>query len=275
MTQTQQAPITRGHLAYVDVGDGEPIVLLHGGVLDHRMWSAQVDTLARDRRVIVPDLRGHGMSSTPTGPFRHCDDVAELVRHLGIDRAVLVGVSMGGSTAVDVAIEYPDMVTALVVSGAGASEPDWRDPWMLEFFATWARNAREQDPEAWMDTFLRLAHGPHRSRNDVAPRVIEQLREQAAFTLSNHVAGREPILPGPVKDARRRSHDITVPVLAVSGALDSDDHIRLARELAAAVANGSAVTVADTAHYSNMERPEQFNGVVLEFLARRSKAMMR
>ncbi|MGS0683636.1 alpha/beta fold hydrolase [Nakamurella sp. GG22] len=267
MTDLHHAPIRDGHLAYLDVGQGTPLVLLHGGALDHRMWSRQVGALSNDHRVIAPDLRGHGRSSTPTGPFRHCDDIADLMHELGTGPAVVIGVSMGGSTAVDMAIEYPDTVAALVVSGAGSSEPDWRDPWMLALFATWERAAQEKDAEAWIDTFLLIGNGPHRTLDDLDPRVLEELREQAVHTITSHVSGGSPVLPDPVSNARQRARDISVPLLAISGTLDSDDHIRIARELAEAVADGSTVVIAGTAHYPNMEQPDEFNSAILEFLA--------
>ncbi len=266
MIAMHTAPIRDGHLSYLDVGGGTPLVFLHGGALDHRMWSRQVDALSNAHRVIAPDLRGHGMSSTPTGPFRHCDDVVDLMAHLGTGPAVVIGLSMGASTAVDVAIEYPDMVAAVVVSGAGTSEPDWRDPWMLDLFATWQRNAQEKDADAWIDTFLRIGNGPHRTLDDLDPRVRDELREQAVHTITTHVSSGAPVLPGNVSNATQRTRNIAVPLLAVSGALDSDDHVRMARELAATVRDGSTVVIAGTAHYPNMERPDEFNSAVLDFL---------
>ncbi|MET7433034.1 MULTISPECIES: alpha/beta fold hydrolase [Streptomyces] len=96
------------------------------------MWDEQMRAFAPHYRVIAPDARGHGASSNATRPFRPADDLAALLRHLDVGPAVLVGVSMGGGTAVDTALEHPELVRAVVVSGVGTSEPYFENPWSLE-----------------------------------------------------------------------------------------------------------------------------------------------
>ncbi|WP_420714398.1 alpha/beta fold hydrolase [Streptomyces sp. NRRL WC-3744] len=108
-----------GSLAYRDAGEGRPLVLLHAGFFDHSMWDEQIRAFAPHYRVIAPDARGHGASSNATRPFRPADDLAALLRHLDVGPAVLVGISMGGGTAVDTALEHPELVRAVVVSGVG------------------------------------------------------------------------------------------------------------------------------------------------------------
>lgn len=266
-TSLLTVPVDGGHLAYRDAGSGSPVVLLHGGGLDSRMWSPQIEALAADHRVIAVDARGHGQSSTPAKPFRHVDDLAALFTRLGIDSAVVVGLSMGAGTAVDTAVEYPGLVRGLVVSGTGTSAPDFRDPWVLDIMQTWARTQAERDAEGWIAAFMRFLPGPHRGMTDVDPQVVREVETMVRHTLENHVADTDPVLPGPVDDVRTRAAAIAVPVLAVIGGADSDDHIRMARELADAVANGSATTIDDTAHYPNLEKPAEFNAALRTFLA--------
>lgn len=122
---------TDGLLTYRDEGprDGEALVLLHSVFAD----STQFDTLipgltALGYRVIAPDARGHGRSANAAKPFRQADDLADLLRNLGLRQVVLVGVSMGGMIGVDTAVEHPELVRALVVSGRGLGEPDLTDP---------------------------------------------------------------------------------------------------------------------------------------------------
>ncbi|MGP8296834.1 alpha/beta fold hydrolase [Streptomyces inhibens] len=254
-----------GHLAYRDVGAGPPLVLLHGGFLDHGMWDDQVPLLAPDYRVIVPDARGHGASSNASGPFRHTDDLAALLRHLGVAPAALVGLSMGASIAVDTALEHPDLVRALVVSGAGTSEPEFQDPWVKDIQAEWARTAAAGDAEGFVNAHLLFASGPHRTLDDVDPNVVRRLREMAGRTIAKHT-GTEPVQLVPVTETWTRAAKITIPVLAINGGVDADDHIGMAERLVHTVANGRAATVEDTAHYPNMERPEAFNTILGEFL---------
>ncbi|MFJ6688551.1 alpha/beta fold hydrolase [Streptomyces sp. NPDC091294] len=254
-----------GDLAYRDTGSGPALVLLHGGFLDHRMWDDQVAALAATHRVVVPDARGHGASANATRPFRPADDVAALLRHLGIDSAVLVGLSMGGGTAVDTALEHPGLVRALVVSGAGTSEPDFRDPWTTSVLADWGRALAAGDVDAWLEAFLRFVPGPHRTMEDVDPGVVRRQRDMALGTIRKHTAG-EPDLRVPVPDTWQRIAAVGVPVLAVRGGVDSEDHLRMADRLARTVAHGRSVTVEGTAHYPNMERPDAFNEIVADFL---------
>ncbi|CAL9367295.1 alpha/beta fold hydrolase [Streptomyces sp. enrichment culture] len=254
-----------GDLAYRDTGSGPALVLLHGGFLDHRMWDDQVAALAATHRVVVPDARGHGASANATRPFRPADDVAALLRHLGIDSAVLVGLSMGGGTAVDTALEHPGLVRALVVSGAGTSEPDFRDPWTTSVLADWGRALAAGDVDAWLEAFLRFVPGPHRTMEDVDPGVVRRQRDMALGTVRKHTAA-EPDLRVPVPDTWQRIAAVGVPVLAVRGGVDSEDHLRMADRLARTVAHGRSVTVEGTAHYPNMERPDAFNEIVADFL---------
>ncbi|MCO1660016.1 alpha/beta fold hydrolase [Pseudonocardia humida] len=277
-SELSRVEIPDGHLAYRDTGAGVPVVLLHGGTLDHRMWDGQVGPLvAAGHRVIAVDARGHGASSTATAPFRHCDDVAVLLRALDTGPAVLVGVSMGASTVLDVALEHPELARALVISGAGTSEPDFRDPWILRMQADWRRAAEAADAEAWIETFLRLGAGPHRDVVAADPEVMARTRAMALDTITAHVPtgpdGRPtaPAPPTPVARTWERLPGVTAPLLAIIGGIDSDDHIAMAERAAGLVAHGRTATVGGTAHYPNMERPDLFDAILLRFLAEHAR----
>ncbi|SFY49884.1 alpha/beta fold hydrolase [Streptomyces sp. F-1] len=254
-----------GSLAYRDAGEGQPLVLLHAGFFDHRMWDEQTRAFAPRYRVIAPDARGHGASSNATRPFRPADDLAALLRHLGVGPAVLVGVSMGGGTAVDTALEYPGLVRAVVVSGVGTSEPYFEDPWSLEVLGEQNSALAAGDIEGWLDGHVRFAAGPHRSVADVDADLANRLRAMASRTIAKHTAG-EPDHRLPVPHTWRRAASIDVPVLAINGALDVSDHVAMAERLVQAVPDGRAVSVEDTAHFPNMEQPAAFNALLAEFL---------
>jgi pimeloyl-ACP methyl ester carboxylesterase len=178
-----------GRLAYEDSGAGDPLVLLHGGFLDHHMWDDQLPAFASRYRVIAPDARGHGASASATRPFRSADDVAALLRHLGTGPAILAGVSMGAGTAVDIALEYPDHVRALVVSGAGTSEPTFTDPWTQTVLGQWTAAMAAGDLDGSIEAFTLFAAGPGRSLGDVAPGVVARIRDMARRTMSKHGPG--------------------------------------------------------------------------------------
>lgn len=248
-----------------------PVVLLHGGVVDRRMWGPQLGAYP-DRAVIVPDARGHGGSSDADGPYRLTDDVIALLDALEIDRAVLVGVSMGGGTAVDTALEHPARVAGLVVSGTGTSEAEFTDPWMRSTLADWKAAEVGGDLEGWIDAFMRFTAGPHRRPEDVDPAVWQLVETMARETIADHLrlgsdgAPIPPVPPEPVTQTWQRVGGIQVPVLALSGALDGDDHRRMGRRLADAVPVGRHREVPGSGHYPNLENPGAFDAAVREHL---------
>ncbi|GGZ75106.1 alpha/beta fold hydrolase [Streptomyces bluensis] len=260
-------PSDDGLLAYRDTGGpGAPVVLLHGGFTDHRMWDDVVPLLAVGHRVIAPDARGHGASDNASRPFRFTDDLAALLRHLDVGPAVLAGMSMGAAIAVDTALEHPGLVRALAVSGAGTSEPEYRDPWTMDFVARRQAALEAGDIEGWVDASLSAVAGPHRTLDEVDPDVVRRVREMLRGTITKHTAD-EPDWSVPVTDTWARAADITVPVLAVNGALDASDLIAMADRLVGIVAGDSRTTaIEDAAHYVPMERPDTFTKILLEWL---------
>ncbi|GAA2785053.1 alpha/beta hydrolase [Saccharopolyspora taberi] len=274
LDDVRHADIAGGRLAYSDTGSGEPLVFLHGGGLDHRMWNRQIEEFSQRYRVIAPDARGHGRSSTPVEPFRHCDDIAALLEHLGLGPVGLVGLSMGATTALDTALEHPHLVSSLVISGAGTSEPRFTDPWTLEILSTWQRTQEAGDAEGWIDAFMLFTAGPHRDLGQVDPQVVAQCRQMVTETVAAHVRtdpanGKPAAVPLiPVENTWQRLPEITADLHAIVGGLDTADHIGMAEQVARTVPNGSSTTVDGTAHYPNMERPAEFNAVLSEFLHR-------
>jgi pimeloyl-ACP methyl ester carboxylesterase len=257
--------VVMNDLFRLDIGTGRPLVLLHGGFLDHGMWDDQIPAFASRYRVIAPDARGHGRSANATEPYRLTDDLAALLRHLDTGPAILAGVSMGASVAVDTALEHPELVTAVIVSGAGTSEPYFTDLWTTRALAAWHAAMAAGDLDASVEAFTLLAAGPHRTLDDLDPGVVSRLRRMTRGTMSKHTPG-EPDLLVPVRDTWERAAGIGVPVLAVNGALDSPDHIGMAERLTGTVADGRAVSIDGTAHYPNMERPGVFNEILDDFL---------
>ncbi|MFE0149676.1 alpha/beta fold hydrolase [Nonomuraea sp. NPDC059007] len=250
---------------WTDQGSGRPLVLLHGGFLDHHMWDDQIPVFAAGHRVIAPDARGHGRSANAAEPYRQTDDLAALLRRLGAWPATLVGVSMGAGIAVDTAIEHPDLVSAVVVSGAGTSEPYYSDPWTTRELAAWQAAMGAGDLCGSVEGFMTLSAGPRLGPDGLDPEVARRLRAMAGGTMSKHTAG-EPNLLVPVRDTWERAAKIEVPVLAISGALDSPDLVGMAERLAASVPHGRAVTIGDAAHHPNMERPAAYNRILAGFL---------
>ncbi|MEE1752962.1 alpha/beta fold hydrolase [Streptomyces sp. SP18CS02] len=258
-----------GLLAYRDAGprDGSPLVLLHSGFVDHTQFDNLIPGLvAEGHRVITPDARGHGFSANATRPFRQADDLAALLRHLGLDGpSTLVGVSMGALIAVDTAIEHPELVGALVVSGRGIGEPDLGDPWSAALQRAQTDALTTGDIPGWLDGFVQWAAGPSRTLADIDQDIIRHIREMASRTLMKHTPD-EPDHCVPVEDVAARAKDITVPVLAVDGALDAPGVLRTVTALMDIVPDGRSARLEGAGHYTTMEQPEAFTRILMDFL---------
>ena len=254
-------------LAYDDEGQGPPLLLVHAGIADRTMWDDVVPMLKDRFRVIRFDLRGYGETPLPDGPFVYASDAAELVEDLGIERAHLVGVSMGGHVALDLAIARPEMVDRLVLVGAGID--GWEHDASLA--ASWqeeeaAFERGDLDEAAWINVRTWL-DGPTRGEGDVPKalrrRVFEMQR--AAFDQENPAATGGWLTPS----RRERLGDVTAPTLVLVGALDQRDFRRIARFLAAEIPGALFEELSAAAHLPPLERPEAFARTLIGFLGER------
>ncbi|MFF7757770.1 alpha/beta fold hydrolase [Streptomyces griseorubiginosus] len=258
-------PSTDGDIAYLDTGSGDLVVLLHAGYVDHRLFEAQIPALAAGHRVVAVDIRGHGWTANATEPFRWADDLACLLRHLDAGPAVLAGVSMGGAVAGDTAMEYPELVRGIVLSGASVSDFQYTHEVTRRVVEESQRTLHSGDIDGWLKVFLGSAAGPFRSAEDLDPRILDHLREMALHTLAKHTLG-ERNWHVPMTDTWARVPKIDVPVLTVNGTLDSPDLLADAERFANTARNGRSVLVEGTAHFPNLEKPEEFNAILLDFL---------
>src|SRR5579859_6499927 len=115
------AQVNGTRLYYEMAGEGYPLVLMHGGIMDNTMWDDQFEAFAQRYRVIRYDLRGFGQSDLPDGPepFSMSKDLRALLAFLSIDRANLLALSMAGSIAIDFTLDFPALVNALVLVAPG------------------------------------------------------------------------------------------------------------------------------------------------------------
>lgn len=259
--------LTSGHLAYAMDGTGTPpVVLLHAGYVDHRMYDREIGHLAHRTTVVAPDARTHGQSSDGTTPFRHCDDIAALLRHLDLGPAVLVGTSMGAGAAVDTVLEHPDLVRALVISGAGTNEPEFTSPEAVTLLRAAEEAIAAQDVDAWLRATLDWAVGPQRTIDDVDEAVFSNLHHLHREFVAHHIRpGLVP--PHHVTGSWERLGEITVPVLGIVGELDFPDHHAMTERAVGSVRDGRGVVrVPGAGHYPNLEQPEAWEQAVDAFL---------
>jgi 3-oxoadipate enol-lactonase len=254
-----------GRLWVQEEGEGTAVVLLHAGICDARMWDDQWQDLALARRAVRLELRGFGRSDMPAGPFSHHTDVATVMRARGIARAHLIGLSMGGQVALDLALADPQLALSVTCAGTGPSgrgpTRDLREFWE-ELEAVYDRDglddAIEMEQRLWVD-------GPARSPDGPNPRVRERVRvmNRAIWARGEWVNGPNPLDP-PAVD---RLGELEVPLLAIAGALDHPYMLDGARMLAEGAPDGRLVRINSAAHVMNMERPGQFTRAVEAFMS--------
>src|SRR5947209_8097672 len=198
MTQTGFAELNGTRLYYEVAGEGHPLVLLHGGLVDRRLWDDQFDVFAQHYKVIRYDMRGFGDSGlikADIGAYSLRQDLYALLKFLGIEKAYVLGLSMGGGLAIDFTLEHPEMVDALIPVGAGVSgfKPEEENP-----DAIWAETdeafkrgdmarAVELTLQTWTD-------GPMRKPEQVDASVRERVRQ---MTTSNFKRDDDQNAPEP------------------------------------------------------------------------------
>jgi pimeloyl-ACP methyl ester carboxylesterase len=267
----QFAEINGIRMHYNVRGTGDPLVLIHSGISDLRLWDEQMDVFAASHRVIRYDVRGYGQTPHPAGTFSHHDDLRALLDYLDVSQAAVLGCSIGGAIAIDFTLAYPDRANALIpvasaVNGYDPEESDVAAKEKREELFAEADTAYELgDFQRAADLLARVwMDGPRRESDQIDP----QLRARAVemllglFELPEDEGTERPLEP----PAASRLAEIKVPTLVVVGDSDVEKIIMAADYLAGGVPGARKVVIPGVAHYPNMERPAEFNRVVLEFL---------
>lgn len=242
-------------------------MFLHAGVGDRRLWDEQVDAFAERFQVVRYDARGFGDTLLPGGPFSFVDDLRGLLDHLGLERAALLGNSLGARTALEHALAQPERTSALVLVGA----PPMGAPTSAELDAFDAEEdalleAGKVDEAVGLNLRTWLADDPEPA---LRARVGEMQRR--AFEVQLAAYAREPE-PGPAgwlddPPVWDRLGDVACPTLVVVGDRDVGDMLGVADRLAAGIVGARKVVMHGAAHLPGLERPEEFNRIVLDFLA--------
>jgi len=249
---------------YERAGAGLPVIFLHAGVADSRMWGAQADEFARDFDVIRPDIRGFGRSEMQPSRWSAESDLLALIDALELKPAHLVGCSMGGGIAIDFALLHPERISKLVLVGAAVpgTQPVPED---AKLYATAAAARKAKDYEALNHAMLDLfLDGPHRRPGYVARPIRELVHEMNERAMRVDLEKSPPDELDPL--AAARLGEISAPTLVIVGDLDVPSVLRNADLLGSEIPHARKAVIHDAAHLPNMEHPEEFNRLVLEFL---------
>lgn len=246
---------------FTDDGDGPPVLLVHGWTCDSHDWVFQLDAFAERHRVIAVDLRGHGRSSAPASDYtaqRYAADIALLLERLGVDQVVVVGHSLGGSVAAVLAVEYPELVRAMVAVEPAYGQPEAAVEWMREMsaqfgddagneLATQLQAATEPLAPAWLRTW-------HRRRGlGMRPDLLAQSFQDMYFS-DTDISGQ------PRTDAYLARR--TCPTLAFHRLPDMAEWERGMLTHA----GSRVVSWEGGGHWLHQDRPVEFNALVLSWI---------
>ena len=250
---------------YEVAGNGEPVLMVHAGVANLRMWDAQAAALRDAYRVIRHDTRGFGRTVTDAVEYSNRADIAAVLDHVGERSAHLVGLSRGAQIGLDFALEFPDRVRSVVFSGGGVggydapeeSDPSvWEEPERLQEAKDWDALS-EWETRFWVD-------GPGQPVGRADPAVRELVH---GWILETYRAEKEEGTPQPLSPpANERLADLRAPLLVMVGDLDEVETQAHCRYLASVVPDARLEVFEGAAHMVNLEQPERFNQLLRDFL---------
>ena len=235
-------------------GSGPPVLLSHGYSATRRMWDGQHRALGDAYQVISWSMRGHGQTESPADPSQYSAgltiaDMRALLRHVGVERAVIGGLSLGGYASLDFYVAHPEMVRALVIcdSGPGYRNPEARAAWNQRAHERAAElEARGLDALSGRSREMREAMGEHRSAQGLAHAARGMLAQEGSRVI-DALAG------------------VRVPTLIIVGDQDQP-FIAPCEYMAKKIPGARLEVIAGAGHSSNLDQPEAFNRVLRDFL---------
>ena len=257
ITQAFTVEVPGGRIHGDQVGTGPAVVLLHAGLADRRMWNQVAAGLGTASfRVIRFDARGYGESPPSSEPYHPAADVIAVLDHLQVERAHLVGASMGGHTAMDVAIAYPQRVTSLALLASGLPGFEFGDQ-LRTYWRAEAAALDSGDIDAVIDINLSFwVYGPDRPWTPRLGAVAQELRDQLRIIAENQATG-EDLEQAADPLARDALGSIAVPTLVVAAGQDADDFVRASEVIAAGIPGARLQRMADAGHLLALEHPEE------------------
>jgi 3-oxoadipate enol-lactonase len=250
-------------MVYTEAGSGRPVVLIHGYPFNRSLWNEQVEVLSKNLRVIAPDLRGFGESDASAGIAtmnRMAQDVALLLDHLEIARATIAGLSMGGYVALAFYKQFSSRVRALILAD---TRPQADTAEAKRTRVQQAEQALSEGMASIADAMLPKLLTPETvsKRPDIVKRVRDMMlktKPEGAAAALRGMAERD--------DQTALLAKISVPTLILVGAEDAITPVADSEKMNQAIAGSRLVVLDNAGHVSNLERTQEFNQALLDFL---------
>lgn len=251
-------------LSHDDLGTGDPVLLLHAGVADRRMWDPLVPALSHTFRVIRPDLRGFGDSAQPGEEYADADDLDALLESLGVDKAAVVGASYGGRVAMELATAHPARVSSLVLlcpsyRGLEPSEDD--APALEAYSADEDRLLEAGDVEGAVALTVGTWVGPEA---DAGVRDLVAMMQRRAYEVQLAADQQDP--PPSMRRIDVDPTALAVDALVVSGAHDLGHFRAIAAHLGEQIPGAEWVELDWAGHLPSLERPDAVLALLLDVL---------
>jgi 3-oxoadipate enol-lactonase len=253
------ASVEGGRLWYERTGEGFPVVLIHPGLWDSRIWDPQFDEFGRHHDVVRYDVRGSGRSDPAERPYSDLRDLRYLLGELDIGRCAIVGCATGAQLALDFELAYPSVVDAVVAVSPGISGYRWNDAGLELLIAEVEAAVRAGDLERAMAVELAVWAPVTAGAPDAAARRI---------AMDNaHVLRVDDTLLETAPSAIARLGDVDAATLVIVGDHDLQEIHDIADLLVAAIPGASKRVIANADQLVNVARPDRFNRMVLDFLS--------
>jgi len=261
--ETGYAEVNGTRFYYEVLGEGEPIVLIHGNGGDCRHWDGQFEPLSHSYRVLRYDVRGYGKSSMPEEgvPYSHHDDLKALMNHLRMPEAHICGWSMGSGIAVDFVLAHPGLSRSLIAVGPwvfGHDSPSVRG--LYSMFDEIAVILEEEGAEAAMDRWCDYGF-PGALKTEGAKRIREIMKDYSFWSFTHE----DPVVyvsPGAAQQLER----ITQPTLIVTSEFDLEACKEIADLMEQKIPHSKKVVISDSGHVMIIDKPDEFNKLVLDFI---------
>jgi pimeloyl-ACP methyl ester carboxylesterase len=241
-------------LWYDETGEGPPLVLLHEGVVDSRIWEPVVPLLGERHRVIRYDQRGFGRSPRPDGPYSVVEDLTAVLDAAEVEKAALAGASRGGNIALATAVERPERVSALVLLGSGLPGAPLSVGWTSEQIARWEQAEAADDYEAMAELDME-AWAPMGADAELRAMFVEN----AVGSNSEDPATDEPVAEG--------VGGVTAPTLVITGGRDVAGINEIGDRLAREIPGARSAVIQEADHMIPWRTPEELSHLILDFLS--------
>jgi pimeloyl-ACP methyl ester carboxylesterase len=249
---------TPSGIFYEVTGAGEPVVFVHAFSVDRRMWARQVASFESRFKIVRYDLRGHGRSAAPSGPYAGYEDLREVLDTLSIPQATLVGLSAGSEVATNFALAYPGRVTRLILASPGLGGYRLPPlPWAAATFEAAGAGDAAGAAKLWAETPIMMLRSNVAERDTVRSLITDNWR------LWTYRRTEQPLQPPAVN----RLSEIKAPTLVIVGEQDFPYIKDIASVIARGVNNGRLVTITGAGHMTNLDDPGAFNAALSAFFA--------